>query len=70
MNHMRRQEEKAKMRCPDYDDPTKITDETADEYLCEYCGMRKVSCDGKGNIDAEARGRESGNPPFIGENYG
>ena len=50
MNQMRRQEEKAKMRCPDYDDPTKITDETANEYLCEYCGMRKVSCDGKGNI--------------------
>lgn len=38
------------MRCPDYDNPTKITDETEDEYLCEYCGMRGVGCDGKGNI--------------------
>ena len=38
------------MRCPDYDDPTKIIDETAEEYLCEYCGMREKECDGKGNI--------------------
>lgn len=37
------------MRCPDYDDPTKIIDETAEEYLCEYCGIRR-DCDGKGNI--------------------
>ena len=48
------------MRCPDYDDPTKITDETADEYLCEYCGMRGKECDGKGNMkvsweESEAR---------------
>ncbi|MCF7811578.1 hypothetical protein K9N50_11385 [bacterium] len=38
------------MRCPDYDDPSKIIDETAEEYLCEYCGMRGNECDGKGNI--------------------
>ena len=38
------------IRCPDYDDPTKITDENAEEYLCEYCGMRGKACDGKGNI--------------------
>ena len=37
------------IRCADYDDPTKILDENADEYLCEYCGMRG-ECDGKGNI--------------------
>lgn len=37
-------------RCPDYDDPTKIIDENADEYLCEYCGMRGKECDGRGNI--------------------
>jgi len=38
------------MRCADYDDSTKIIDETADEYLCEYCGMRGKECDGKGNM--------------------
>ena len=43
------------MRCPDYDDPTKITDETADEFLCEYCGMRGQTCDGKGNISQPAK---------------
>lgn len=39
------------MRCSDYDDPSKITDEKADEYLCEYCSMRASGeCDGKGNM--------------------
>lgn len=41
------------VRCDDYDDPTKIIDESADEYLCEYCCMRGVACDGKGNITIE-----------------
>ena len=39
------------MRCLDYNDPTKITDENADEYLCEYCSMRGTECDGKGNME-------------------
>lgn len=39
------------MRCSDYDDPEKIIDETAEEYLCEYCSMRTFGeCDGKGNM--------------------
>lgn len=39
------------VRCADYDDPTKIIDESADEYLCEYCGFKQEGCcDGKGNI--------------------
>jgi len=42
-----------KMRCPSYDDPTTVTDETAEEYLCEYCGMRGKWCDGRGNITIE-----------------
>lgn len=41
------------MRCPDYDDPTKIIDETMEEYLCEYCCMRGKECDGKGKIILE-----------------
>jgi hypothetical protein len=46
------------MRCEDYDDPTSITDETADEYLCEYCCNRGKHCDGKGNIDLASMGIE------------
>ena len=41
------------MRCPDYDDPEKNTDETADEYLCDYCSMRGTECDGKGNMNVK-----------------
>ena len=42
------------MRCPDYDDPTKMIDETAEEYLCEYCCIRGRECDGKGNITSQS----------------
>lgn len=46
------------MRCPDYDDPTKIIDKTEEEYLCEYCCMRGKECDGRGNITTELSGSQ------------
>ena len=48
------------IRCPDYDDPTTIIDETAEEYLCEYCGMRNNGdCDGRGNMAHPSKRKEN-----------